>query len=129
MRAASLTTLAALFRTEGDAQRVTRAGKRATISDRFRGVRIEQLAQGDVEMEAQLFEIRPGSGSDGGYEHEGEEFIYVIDGALEVVLDHRETYLLAKGDCLYFPSRLDHNWRNPSKRTTHLLWVNTPATF
>lgn len=93
------------------------------------GIRIEQLAVGRTMMETQLWTIAPGAGSGGSYHHEGEEFIYVLKGTLEVWLDELERYLIGPGDSLYFESTHAHRWTNPGDKETVLLWVNTPPTF
>jgi DNA-binding transcriptional MerR regulator/quercetin dioxygenase-like cupin family protein len=93
------------------------------------GVRMEELAAGDTLMDPGLFRIAPGASSGGSYHHEGEEFIYVLQGSIEVWLDEIERYILQPGDCLYFKSTQAHRWRSASDKETILLWVNTPPTF
>lgn len=93
------------------------------------GVLMELLAFGKTCMEPHLFRIAPGASSGGSYDHAGEEFIYVMEGKLEIWLDEIERYELETGDSLYFESTLAHRWRNLSKGETVLLWVNTPPTF
>lgn len=124
------TTLAELSssRAHGPHQ-LTRGGHRKAIGGRFEGVRIEQLAEGPVLMEAQIFEVSAGGGSQGGYSHEGEEFVFVLDGSLEIKLGSGRPYRLARDDCLYYSSTTEHSWRNPGRKTARLLWVNTPPTF
>jgi DNA-binding transcriptional MerR regulator/mannose-6-phosphate isomerase-like protein (cupin superfamily) len=113
-------------RTEG---RLVRANNRPQLPTSNDGIRIEQLAIGRQEMEPHLFVIEPGAGSDGSYDHAGEELIFLMRGALEVWLDEREHYVMSSGDCLYFPSTLPHRWHNPGPEQTELIWVNTPPTF
>ncbi len=93
------------------------------------GVQMELLALGRNAMEPHIFRIAPGAGSGGSYSHEGEEFIYVLQGALEIWLDEIENYTLETGDSLYFASTRAHRWQSLSEKETVLLWVNTPATF
>jgi DNA-binding transcriptional MerR regulator/quercetin dioxygenase-like cupin family protein len=93
------------------------------------GVRMELLAFGTNAMEPHLFRIAPGATSGGSYTHEGEEFIYVIQGSLEIWLDEVERYILEAGDSFYFESSLAHRWESRSEGETVLIWVNTPATF
>lgn len=93
------------------------------------GVQMELLAFGNQAMEPHLFRIAPGAGSGGSYSHEGEEFIYVLQGTLEIWLDEMENYTLEAGDSLYFESTRAHRWQSLSEKETLLLWVNTPATF
>lgn len=123
------TTVAALAST-GSARRTAqlrRAGGGAVIHDN--GVTIEQMAEGEVMMDPDIFTVEPGAGSGGSYTHEGEEVVYVLEGTFEVVLDDVERYQLQEGDSLYYPSTIPHSWRNPGKTTARLLWVNTPPTF
>lgn len=93
------------------------------------GTRIELLALGQTMMESQLWRIAPGASSGGAYNHEGEEFIYVLQGRFEIWLDEAEHYVLRQGDSLYFPSTQAHRWINPGRTETKLLWINTPPTF
>lgn len=110
-------------------RQLTRASRRSPIRGRFDGVRIEQLAESPALMEAQVFEIDPGASSEGGYSHDGEEFVYVLEGVFDVKLGASRATHLAVGDCLYFASTTEHSWRNPGRKSARLLWVNTPPTF
>ena len=93
------------------------------------GVRIELLSVGARQLESQLFRIQPGAGSDGSYSHQGEEFIFMISGTLEIWLDEIRCHTLHEGDGFWFESTVGHRWYNPSNKETVLLWVNTPPTF
>ena len=92
------------------------------------GVRMELLAWGDTVMEPHLFRVAPEAGSGDPYTHEGEEFIYVLRGDLEITLAGEE-FRLKAGDSFYFESATPHRWKNPGSKETLLLWVNTPPTF
>ncbi len=93
------------------------------------GVRMELLAWGNAVMEPHLFRIAPGAGSGEAYSHEGEEFLYLLQGRLEIALEDGETYRLDEGDSFYFESTMHHRWSNPGKKEAWVLWVNTPPTF
>ena len=93
------------------------------------GVRMELLATGTTMLQCMLFKVAPGAGSDGAYSHQGEEFIYMLDGSLEVWLDEIECHALQPGDSFWFESTLGHRWYNPGKKEAVLIWVNTPPTF
>ncbi len=57
-----------------------------------------------------------------GYQHEGEEFVYVLDGQMEIVVgDHVNT--LKTGDSLHFNSGIRHKMRNTGKKKSELLVV------
>jgi DNA-binding transcriptional MerR regulator/quercetin dioxygenase-like cupin family protein len=93
------------------------------------GIEMELLAPGNALMEAHMFHLDPGTSSGGHYHHEGEEFVLVLKGEMEIWLDEVERFLLREGDCFYFSSMQTHRWSNPGKTKTSVLWVNTPPTF
>ncbi len=133
LTAAYGTTMGELLRPApdaADADRLVRAGERPTLRMGADEVRIEQLARGARRLEPQLFVLAAGASSDGAYAHEGEEFIYLLDGAATVWVGDDPPYALADpGDALTFPSTLPHRWRNDATGETRLLWINTPPTF
>jgi transcriptional regulator with XRE-family HTH domain len=93
------------------------------------GVRMELLASGTAMLQCMRFSVRPGAGSDGAYSHQGEEFIHMLEGTLEVWLDEIECHVLQAGDSFWFESTLGHRWYNPGKSDAVLIWINTPPTF
>jgi DNA-binding transcriptional MerR regulator/quercetin dioxygenase-like cupin family protein len=111
-------------------QRLVRAGRRPVLRLGDASVRIEQLARGATQLEPQLFVLAEGATSEGSYTHDGEEFLYLLSGALTVWVGDDETYrLTTEGDALSFPSTMPHRWRNDARGETRLLWINTPPTF
>lgn len=92
------------------------------------GVRMELLAWGNTVMEPHLFRIAPNAGSGESYTHVGEEFLFVLRGELQISLQD-ESYRLKSGDSFYFESAVPHQWSNPGRLDTLVLWVNTPPTF
>ena len=92
------------------------------------GVRMELLAWGKAVMEPHLFRIAPDAGSGESYAHDGEEFLHVLRGELEISLEG-EAYRLKPGDSFYFESDMPHSWKNPGHTETWVLWINTPPTF
>ncbi|MGB6117413.1 MAG: MerR family transcriptional regulator [Mesorhizobium sp.] len=93
------------------------------------GVTVQSLAEGRNQMECHRFVLAPGASSEGSYEHEGEEFMHVLKGEIEIVLDGDRFFRLHAGDSFYFESRRPHSWRNASESETVLIWINTPASF
>ncbi len=57
-----------------------------------------------------------------GYQHEGEEFNYVLSGTVEVKIGDHANKLKA-GDSLHFNSGITHNLRNIGKDEARLLVV------
>ena len=127
MRAYGITTLD-LFRRRQPAARRVRPQDREVLSLGSE-VRIEQLARSAVMLEPQLFVLGASATSEGAYDHEGEEFVYVLDGDITFWVGDHERYRLRAGDALTFPSDLSHRWRNGAGGETRLLWINTPPTF
>jgi DNA-binding transcriptional MerR regulator/quercetin dioxygenase-like cupin family protein len=125
-------TLLELFdATEGDgtAGKLVRAGERRRLQG-FDRVQMEDLVRfPDAALQVEIFTVEPGGGSGGGYAHEGEEAIFVLEGCLQVLLDESERYDLAPGDTLYFRSTQVHRWHNPGATPARVFWVNTPPTF
>jgi len=93
------------------------------------GVRMELLSTGAKQLQSMLLRVAPGAGSDGAYSHEGEEFIYMMSGSLEIWLDELDCHTLREGDGFWFESRQGHRWFNPTVDEAVLLWINTPPTF
>lgn len=60
--------------------------------------------------------------------HEGEEFIYVLEGVLTVFLDGVE-YCLNPGDSVQIHSEVPHNWVNNTNRVVKILTINSPNPF
>ncbi len=121
------TNILEFFDTNGGSSRQVRPEERK-ILEAGSGVRMELLAWGNTVMEPHLFRVAPESGSGDPYTHEGEEFIYVLKGDLEITVDGEE-YRLKPGDSFYFESATPHRWKNPGRKETLLLWINTPPTF
>lgn len=57
-----------------------------------------------------------------GYQHEGEEFVYVLSGKLEIVVGDHVNKLKA-GDSLHFNSGIRHMMKNIGEEKTELLVV------
>lgn len=62
------------------------------------------------------------------YVHEGEEFVYVLEGILSVSLDG-EIHQLYPGDSMHYDSSIPHNWNNSTNKNVKILVVNTPNKF
>lgn len=122
------TTVMDLFQAPNNRDRLVRPGDRRVL-EMHSGVRMELLSSGATMLQSMLFRVAPHSGSDGSYSHQGEEFIYMLSGALEIWLDELQCFVLHQGDGFCFESTLGHRWFNPGKVEAVLLWINTPPTF
>jgi DNA-binding transcriptional MerR regulator/quercetin dioxygenase-like cupin family protein len=135
---ASLQKIAATFETNvlgimtdsyelPDSPMVRAADRRVLDSDK--GVRIEDLSTAGSNLEPLLFTFQPGCGSDGAISHEGEEFLLIMSGRLDLQLDGHDDYSLDQGDSMAYRSERPHAWVNPGDVPTTVLWLNTPRTF
>jgi DNA-binding transcriptional MerR regulator/mannose-6-phosphate isomerase-like protein (cupin superfamily) len=114
---------------EDNVPAMVRSGEWNTWPETTPGVTVQLLAEGRRAMDCHRFVLAPGAASEGDYRHEGEEFMHVLSGRLEIVLDGDQFFELGPGDSLYFESRRYHSWRNRHDGETVLLWINTPPTF
>ncbi|HEY3884120.1 MAG TPA: MerR family transcriptional regulator [Vicinamibacterales bacterium] len=122
------TTVMDLFHAPAHHGRLVRPNERRVL-EVHPGVRMELLSIGAPMLQSMLFRVAPLAGSDGAYSHEGEEFIYMISGTLELWLDELQCFVLQAGDSLWFESTHGHRWFNPGETEAALLWINTPPTF
>jgi DNA-binding transcriptional MerR regulator/quercetin dioxygenase-like cupin family protein len=109
---------------EAAPRRLIRAAERQLLPSVDPGIRIEQLTEGDNLLDCQLFTVDPGISSQGDYAHEGEEFVFVLSGILEITVDQVDKYILHAGDSLCFKSTLPHRWHNSGKAPVSGIWIN-----
>jgi transcriptional regulator with XRE-family HTH domain len=85
----------------------------------------ETLTPGAENKHLKAFRVAIPAGQDHkgvGYQHEGEEFDYVLKGRIEVVVgDHVNT--LAAGESLHFNSGIRHKLRNIGAEDAELIVV------
>nr|WP_272508922.1 XRE family transcriptional regulator [Clostridium ganghwense] len=62
------------------------------------------------------------------YQHQGEEFVYVLEGILTIYIGN-ERHELFPGDTAHFKSDIVHNWANYTNKIVKLLVVSTPNNF
>lgn len=80
-------------------------------------------AKSGRHMEPFLVEIEPAEESDYKLSsHEGEEFIYVLEGSIEINYG-KEVYLLQKGDTIYLDSVVAHNIHAAGEQAAKILAV------
>jgi transcriptional regulator with XRE-family HTH domain len=60
--------------------------------------------------------------------HAGEEFVYLIEGELQLTLEGK-TFSLRTGDSAHYESTVPHSWANTGSVETTLLWVGSPRLF
>lgn len=82
------------------------------------------------DMIPRLIEILPNNTDENiqTYIHDGEEFIYVLEGTLTLFLND-EQYELYPGDSVHYSSSITHNWANYTNKMVRLVVVATPNAF
>ena len=60
------------------------------------------------------------------FSHEGEEFIYLLEGTLEFRTENQQ-YILRPGDSLYFESSIPHAYRALERKNAKALTVVYPS--
>jgi len=110
---------------------VTRVSERRSLEGLGKGVSVYLLTSPDQnkQMEPLLFKLgKNASSGESSYTHYGQEFVIVIKGEMEIKLNDN-TYVLKKGDSIYFNSKVPHFFSNLSDGETEALWIITPPSF
>lgn len=86
----------------------------------------------EFSMLPRIFQLQPLGSANGSnvelYNHFGEEFIYVLEGIVTVIVDKNE-YVLYPGDSIQIHSDTDHNWINKTNKVAKILTINLPNPF
>ncbi len=79
-------------------------------------------------MEPVLVELAENVSTTGDVPHEGEEFGYVLEGKIAIVLGSKR-YICKKGEAFYYAAEKPHSILNKAKGKAKFLWVSTPPNF
>lgn len=80
------------------------------------------------DMEPILLDLLPGGSSPSDEPHSGEEFGFVLAGAVRIHVGDA-VYKAKKGESFYFTADKTHFIENAGKTPAKLLWVATPPSF
>jgi mannose-6-phosphate isomerase-like protein (cupin superfamily)/DNA-binding Xre family transcriptional regulator len=86
------------------------------------GYGYEALAANKPGKNMEPFIIEPAFGEEAIFQHEGEEFMYVLEGTHELIYNGVK-YLMKQGDSVYFDATVPHTGRSVGKRKARLLAV------
>jgi transcriptional regulator with XRE-family HTH domain len=86
------------------------------------GYHYEVLAHKKKGKNMEPFFIMPAFDEEAIFCHEGEEFMYVLEGTHEFVYDKKK-YILKEGDSIYFDSIIPHTGRSIGKKRAKILAV------
>ncbi len=106
---------------------VVRKNERRELKEFSNGLEIRLLSPQDpyIQMEPAIFEFEEGGSTGDFSRHFGQEFIFVLDGSLEIHIAS-EVYFLEKGDSFYFNAFTPHLFKNICKGHTKIIRVITP---
>lgn len=77
----------------------------------------------DKHLMAFSVTIPPKTAHEGvGYKHEGEEFVYVLSGEVDLTIEEEKRKLKAK-ECHRFNANLNHHLSNPGEEEAQLLVI------
>mgnify|MGYP003598890319 FL=1 len=80
-------------------------------------------------MEPIMITLEPGGRYKMEVAHEGEEFGYILTGAVFIHLGNKK-YRAKKGESFYYKPSVDHYISNASKSSiSKVIWVATPPSF
>lgn len=79
-------------------------------------------------LEPILVTLPAGAGTEPDDPHEGEEFGYVLQGAVWLQLGEQR-FRVRRGDSFYFRPTAPHWLRNAGRTQARVLWVSTPPSF
>lgn len=85
----------------------------------------------DFSLFPRLVEVMPARQDESNlelYTHDGEEFIYILEGILTLQIEN-DVYSLYPGDSAHVHSNVPHNWKNDTNHITRFLTVHTPNPF
>jgi mannose-6-phosphate isomerase-like protein (cupin superfamily) len=103
---------------------VVRASERQQIETdgNLYGYHYEPLAHKKPGKNMEPYMIMPSFSKETVFSHEGEEFMYVLEGTHEFMYGE-EKYVLEAGDSIYFDSEVPHSGRSIGPRRAKVLAV------
>ena len=79
-------------------------------------------------MEPVLVELSEGAETTGDVPHEGEEFGYVLEGKITILLGN-SLHTCKKGEAFYYSASKPHSILNKGKSKARFIWISTPPNF
>jgi len=80
------------------------------------------------EMEPMLVTLEPNSAADEDFPHEGEEFGYVLEGEVKLIIGKKK-HTCKKGQSFYFGAQKVHRIVNEKSKRAVFIWVSSPPNF
>lgn len=115
---------------ESQSADVVRPEDRLHVSSRTEGIDMYLLTPDTRRELMALLVTYQGSGKTAEFtSHPGEEFIFVLDGTIEVTLEGSSPLVLDAGDSVHFSAERPHLIANTGTREAKMLAAITPPTW
>ena len=106
---------------------VVRADERRSVRLADERLSIQMLsADGTHAMMPVINAYDEGGGMADPTTHDGEEFVHVLEGHVELTVGRAEPIVLGPGDSAYYRSDVPHSFRNAGSGVARFLGVTTP---
>jgi transcriptional regulator with XRE-family HTH domain len=103
---------------------LTRKGEGRMLSTgTMQGYHYELLAHKKIGKNMEPFILYPAFTEEAVFSHEGEEFMYTMEGSHEITYGD-EKYILNEGDSIYYDSIVPHTGRSIGKKKARVLTVS-----
>ena len=79
-------------------------------------------------MEPILLNLNPSGVFETDMPHEGEEFGYVLSGAVKITVGKR-SFIVKKGETFYYKADKKHSLENVTDKKAAVLWISCPPNF
>ena len=79
-------------------------------------------------MEPVLVELEPNASAPVDFPHDGEEFGYVLEGRIAILVGGK-AHIAKKGESFYYTANREHSILNKGKGRAKFLWISTPPNF
>ena len=79
-------------------------------------------------MEPIVVDLSPFATTEKDLAHEGEEFGYVLEGKIAIILGNKH-HICKKGEAFYYTASKPHSILNKGTGKAKFLWISTPPNF
>lgn len=110
-----------------DVLQIVRHGEAPRTVELGAGIQVQVLFNNLLQkIQPVLLTLEPATEHRNDTGHAGEEFVYVLEGEVQLTVNEAPTRTLRSGDSAYYPSALPHRLGNAGKETARILTMSTP---
>jgi transcriptional regulator with XRE-family HTH domain len=97
-------------------------GKIEHTGFRGKGYDYQALATRMIGKNMKPYILEPAFEEQGTFQHEGEEFLFVLEGTHELIYDGKK-YIMEQGDCVYYDANVPHTGRSLGDKRSKILAI------